>query len=115
MLLKEEKIMPLYNKLVRDQIPEIIASTGKQFSTKILENQEYIRELKKKSKEELDEYINADSNEAAIEELADLLEVIHSLARVHGSSIEEVEQVRKEKFKQRGGFDKRILLVEAED
>jgi predicted house-cleaning noncanonical NTP pyrophosphatase (MazG superfamily) len=94
MLLKEERIMPLYNKLVRDQIPEIIAATGKRYSTRILEDQEYISELKKKSREELEEYINADSNEAAIEELADLLEVIHSLARVHGSSIEVVEQVR---------------------
>jgi predicted house-cleaning noncanonical NTP pyrophosphatase (MazG superfamily) len=113
--LKKEKSMPVYNKLVRDIIPEIIASTGKQYSTRILENNEYITELKKKSREELEEYIKADSDEAAIEEIADLLEVIHSLAKVHGSSIEEVEQVRKEKFKERGGFDKRILLVKVED
>jgi predicted house-cleaning noncanonical NTP pyrophosphatase (MazG superfamily) len=107
--------MPVYNKLVRDQIPEMIASTGKQYSTRILENQEYISELRKKSREELEEYLTADSNKAAIEELADLLEVINSLAKVHGSSIDEVEKVRKEKFKERGGFDKRILLVEVED
>lgn len=107
--------MPVYNKLVRDHIPEMIASTGKQYSTRILENQEYISELRMKSKEELEEYMIADSNEAAIEELADLLEIISSLAKVHGSSIEEVEKVRKEKFKERGGFDKKILLVEVED
>ncbi|MGI8384156.1 nucleoside triphosphate pyrophosphohydrolase [Robertmurraya sp. P23] len=107
--------MPVYNKLVRDQIPEIIALTRKQFSTRILENQEYISELKKKSREELEEYMNTDSNKEAIEELADLLEVIKSLAKVHGSSIEEVEKVRNEKFKERGGFDKKILLIEVED
>jgi predicted house-cleaning noncanonical NTP pyrophosphatase (MazG superfamily) len=107
--------MPVYNKLVRDHIPEMIASTGKQYSTRILENQEYISELRMKSKEELEEYMIADSNEAAIEELADLLEVISSLAKVHGSSFEEVEKVRNEKFMERGGFDKRILLVEVED
>lgn len=107
--------MPVYNKLVRDQIPEKIASTGKQYSTRILENQEYISELRKKSREELEEYMNADSNDAAIEELADLLEVISSLAKVHGSSFEEVEKVRNEKFMERGGFDKRILLVEVDD
>jgi predicted house-cleaning noncanonical NTP pyrophosphatase (MazG superfamily) len=93
----------------------MIASTGKQYSTRILENQEYISELRKKSREELEEYLTADSNKAAIEELADLLEVINSLAKVHVSSIDEVEKVRKEKFKERGGFDKRILLVEVED
>lgn len=107
--------MPIYNKLVRDLIPEIIASEEKQYSTRILDYPEYICELKKKSREELDEYINADSNEAAVEELADLLEVIHSLAKVHSSSIEEVEQKRRTKFKKRGGFEKRILLVEVED
>lgn len=107
--------MPVYNKLVRDQIPEIIASTGKQYSTRILDKQEYISELRKKSREELEEYMNADSNMEAIEELADLLEVISSLAKVHGSSFEEVEKVRNDKFKERGGFDKRILLVEVED
>jgi predicted house-cleaning noncanonical NTP pyrophosphatase (MazG superfamily) len=107
--------MPVYSKLVRDQIPEMIASTGKQYSTRIIENQEYISELRKKSREELEEYMNSDSNEAAIEELADLLEVISSLAKVYGSSFEEVEKVRNEKFMKRGGFDKRILLVVVED
>ncbi|SHR48311.1 Phosphoribosyl-AMP cyclohydrolase [Mycobacteroides abscessus subsp. abscessus] len=107
--------MPVYYKLVRDQIPEMIASTGKQYSTRILDKQRYISELRKKSREELEEYMNANSKKAAIEELADLLEVISSLAKVHGSSIEEVEKVRNEKFKERGGFEKRILLVEVED
>ena len=40
--------MPIYNKLVRDQIPNVIIKTGKEFSTRILPENEYIVELKKK-------------------------------------------------------------------
>lgn len=107
--------MPIYNKLVRDRIPEIIESSGKQFSTRILSDEEYIKELKKKSFEELEEYVNTRNNEDAIEELADLLEIIHALAEFHGASFEKVEEVRKRKAEKRGGFKEKIFLIEVED
>ncbi|MDN4074111.1 nucleoside triphosphate pyrophosphohydrolase [Fictibacillus terranigra] len=107
--------MPTYNKLVRDRIPEVITSTGKSFKTSILDKDEYIKELKKKCYEELDEYASAPNDENAIEELADLLELMHSLARIHGSDISEVERVRQQKAEKRGGFEKRIFLVDVED
>ncbi|WP_026575702.1 nucleoside triphosphate pyrophosphohydrolase [Bacillus sp. UNC438CL73TsuS30] len=107
--------MPTYNKLVRDRIPEIIDNTGKTFSTKTLNNDEYITELRKKSFEELEEYMNTNNNEDAIEELADLLEIIHSLAEYHGASIEKVEEVRQKKAEKRGGFKEKIFLIEVED
>lgn len=51
--------MPIYNKLVRDAIPEVIKKTGKDFSTRILEEEEYKAEVKKKLGEELEEYKDA--------------------------------------------------------
>lgn len=107
--------MPIYNKLVRDRIPEIINSTGKKSSTKILNEEEYIKELKMKSFEELQEYIDAETSGDAIEELADLLEIIHALAAYHGSSIEDVERVRIQKAEKRGGFKEKIYLIEVEE
>jgi predicted house-cleaning noncanonical NTP pyrophosphatase (MazG superfamily) len=107
--------MTTYHKLVRDQIPQIIENTGKKFSTEILNDQDYIKYLKEKSYEELNEYCAAESNEEAVEELADLLEIIQALAKHHGSSIEEVESVRKEKAEKRGGFEEKIFLIEVED
>lgn len=107
--------MPVYNKLVRDRIPEIIESTGKKFSTRILDNDEYIKELKKKSFEELEEYVSTTSDEDALEELADLLEIIHALAEYHGASFEKVEEIRKKKVEKRGGFKEKIFLIEVED
>jgi predicted house-cleaning noncanonical NTP pyrophosphatase (MazG superfamily) len=47
-----------------------------------------------------------------MEELADLLEVIRAVAAARGSSIEEVEAIRRDKAAKRGGFEKRILLTE---
>ena len=99
-----EKI--IYNKLVRDKIPEIIEASGKTCETKILSDEEYLQMLDKKLDEELAEY----HKEQNIEELADLLEVLYATAKARGYSIEELEHVRVEKQKARGGFDRKILL-----
>jgi predicted house-cleaning noncanonical NTP pyrophosphatase (MazG superfamily) len=107
--------MPIYNKLVRDLIPNIILNDGKRCETKILNEIEYIKELKEKSLEELNEYLNADNDKGAIEELADLLEIIHSLAECHGTTFDTLEEVRKQKAEKRGGFKERIFLIEVED
>ncbi|MGP4066138.1 MazG-like family protein [Oceanobacillus sp. M65] len=107
--------MPTYNKLVRDKIPEIIKDTGKDFKTEILSNDRYIEELKAKLNEEITEYIETTTDTDALEELADVLELMHALAGVHGASFDEIEKVRKEKADKRGGFTDRIFLIEVED
>ncbi|PLR95802.1 nucleoside triphosphate pyrophosphohydrolase [Bacillus sp. T33-2] len=106
--------MTIHNKLVRDRIPEIIKGNGKNAKVRQLTNYEYIRELRRKASEELNEYINSKSNEEAGEELADLLEVIHSLAEIHGYSIHDIEQTRKQKAEIRGGFKDRVFLIDVE-
>ncbi|HWO97746.1 MAG TPA: nucleoside triphosphate pyrophosphohydrolase [Bacillus sp. (in: firmicutes)] len=107
--------MSVYNKLVRDRIPEIIEEAGKGYRTRVLNDDEYITELRKKAEEELNEYINSQTNEEAMEELADLLEVVYALTAAHGSSIEELEEVRKMKAEKRGGFREKIFLIDVED
>ena len=97
-----------YNKLVRDRIPEIIQLSGKRCSTEILSDEEYLKLVDAKLDEELAEY-HKDQN---IEELADLLEVIHAAALARGYSLKELERVRAEKAAKRGGFANRILLKE---
>ena len=97
-----------YNKLVRDRIPEIIHSSGKTCSIEILSDEEYLKLVDAKLDEELSEY-HKDQN---IEELADLLEVIHAATLARGYSLEELEHVRAEKAAKRGGFANRILLKE---
>lgn len=107
--------MPVYNKLVRDKIPEIIATTGKEYRTEILDDENYVKELKKKLTEELAEYQETTTNKDALEELADILELIHALTKVHGKDMETLESIRVEKAKKRGGFSDKIFLIEVED
>lgn len=97
-----------YNKLVRDRIPEIIEASGKICKTEILNDEEYLRMIDTKLDEELAEY-HKDQN---IEELADLMEVIYAAAAARGYTLEELERVRAQKAANRGGFQKKILLVE---
>ena len=101
----------VYHKLVRDKIPEIIHQSGKSCSTAVLSSVEYIEMLDAKLDEELREYQESKS----MEELADLLEVIRAVAVARGSSIEEVEAIRLKKATKRGGFEKRILLLEVQE
>ena len=98
----------VYNKLVRDRIPEIIATSGKTCTTAILSPEEYLCMLDAKLDEELAEYHRYQN----IEELADLLEVIYAAAKARGCSAAELEQIRAKKAAERGGFEKRILLKE---
>jgi predicted house-cleaning noncanonical NTP pyrophosphatase (MazG superfamily) len=95
-----------YHKLVRDNIPAIIAATGASCETEILSDAEYLRLLDAKLDEELAEY-RQDRN---IEELADLMEVIYACAKARGYTVAELEAVRAEKAAKRGGFDQKILL-----
>ena len=99
----------IYNKLVRDKIPEIIERNGEKPIISILSDSEYKKELEKKLYEEYNEVISSSGNDR-IEELADMLEVIKSLANIEGKSLEDVIKVSSEKREKRGGFDDRIFL-----
>ena len=104
-------MLKIYNKLVRDRIPEIIEASGNTCITEILSDEEYLKMIDTKFDEEIAEY-HKDQN---IEELADMLEVIYAAAVARGYSIEELEKVRVEKAEKRGGFSKKILLKEVEE
>ena len=97
-----------YYKLVRDRIPEIIEASGKHCVCSTLSDAEHLTMLDAKLNEELAEYQESKS----MEELADLLEVIRAVAVARGSSMDEVEAIRRNKAAKRGGFEKKILLTE---
>ena len=98
--------MKVYNKLIRDKIPEIIEADGKVCRTHILSNEEYIVALEAKLNEEVAEY-QADKN---LEEMADVLEVLQAICIARGYSLEELEVLRAKKVSERGGFADKIFL-----
>ena len=102
--------MKIYNKLVRDKIPDIIKAEGRNVKTRFLNDKEYRTELNKKLQEEVKEYL-ADNN---VEELADIVEVVYGILNSMHVSIEEFECVRKSKKDKRGAFQNKVFLEEAE-
>ena len=98
-----------YNKLVRDQIPNIIAADGGQPSTRVLDHASYKRALRSKLLEEAKEAESA-SDEQLASELADVLEVLRALAKAHDMKWEDIEFQATRKRAERGGFDRRIFL-----
>ena len=99
--------MKLYNKLVRDRIPEIIKESGKEYEIEIVNGVEKQEFLEKKLLEEVNEYME-DKN---LEELADVMEVLFGLANELGYSEEDLLNKRSEKLQERGGFREGIVLV----
>ncbi|KAA0754666.1 phosphoribosyl-ATP pyrophosphohydrolase [Bacillus sp. AY1-10] len=100
---------------MRNKIPQIIKANGKTPTTRILNEDEYIEELCKKTQEELTEYIEAKKKTDKLEELSDLLELINALAEYEGTTLEEVNNIRKKKAEERGGFSDRVFLIEVTD
>ena len=101
-------IIPVYNKAIRDKIPEIIRDSGSECNIKVLSDSEYLPFLELKLLEELDEYEASKS----VEELTDLIEVIYRIAELRGTSNETLDKVRFDKRGKRGGFDKNLYLVD---
>ncbi len=102
--------MKIYNKLVRDKIPEIMRNNGSIPVVKKLDNNSYIKELNRKLQEELKEYLDDES----IEELADLEEVILAILDYKKVPYEQFEQIRKDKVLKRGAFKEKIYLEREE-
>ena len=101
----------VYNKLVRDKIPEIIGKTGKKATCRILSEAEYKEYLERKLDEEVAEFHASKS----IEELADIIEVVKALAFTLDKDTFKLNDTYFKKNTERGGFAKRLCLIEVED
>lgn len=100
----------IYNKLVRDNIPQIIENDGKKPITRTLNDEEYKIELERKLLEEYQEVLSAKNKEQRIEEIADMLEVLSALIHIENKDLASVISVMDKKRESRGGFSKKIFL-----
>ena len=101
----------IYNKLIRDKIPQIIKQSGKQAIFEEVSGKKYLELLNAKLSEELQEYLDSQS----IDELADLVEVVYAILDDKNISLQEFEVIRKQKVQERGAFKDRLLLREVID
>lgn len=95
-----------FDKLVRDKIPQIIHKKGQKAITHIANNNEYWQKLKEKLAEEVKEF----TDNASIEELADILEVLEAISKFKKFSQSKILLTKRQKAYQRGKFNKRIIL-----
>lgn len=100
----------IHNKLVRDNIPDIIQKDNRTPITRILDTQEYKQELEKKLLEEYNEVLSTTTSLERIEELSDMLEIIISLAKLENKTLDDIIEVATKKREKNGGFEKRIYL-----
>jgi predicted house-cleaning noncanonical NTP pyrophosphatase (MazG superfamily) len=96
----------IYQKLVRDKIPEIMTREGLKPTVKTLTEAEYQEALIKKLDEEVAEFKQTRSPE----ELADILEVLYSLASIQGVTESTLHEMKEAKRDKKGSFEKRVLL-----
>lgn len=97
-----------YNKLVRDNIPDIIMSDGRTPHTRVLSEDECQSYLEEKLIEEVHEYLESKQ----IEELADILEVVYAISEIKNCTQSKLETIREQKKIKNGGFKKRVLLYD---
>ena len=86
----------IYNKLVRDNVPDIIREQGGT-PVQCLEN---------KLREEVGEFLE----ERTLDELGDIIEVLEELAHLQGWTDWEIRHARSEKAQRNGIFRERIFL-----
>lgn len=103
--------MKIYNKLIRDNIPEIIKKNGQTAYISVLDDEGYTAELRKKLVEEAQEYLDSEEPE----ELADILEVIEALAGTKGKTLDEILEIKQRKAIKNGKFEKRLFLEKVKD
>jgi len=89
-------------KLVRDKVHEIY----KFRETYTADDAEFKRALKERLQDEVDKFMKTDSPE----ELVDIIEISHALAKTKGMSVEELEQLRVDKADKRGKFDHKTII-----
>lgn len=93
-----------YTKLVRDKIPQHLDTQGISYEQRAATPEEYRQKLLEKLAEEVREFLEAER----IEELADILEIIEAIRKL--PEFANVEEVRKKKLAEKGGFEKKIIL-----
>jgi predicted house-cleaning noncanonical NTP pyrophosphatase (MazG superfamily) len=100
-------MIKVYNKAIRDKIPEIIESSGASCIVEVLDDEKFVDKLVIKLDEEIEEY----KENKSIEEMCDLIEIAYRIAEIEGVSNKELEEMIKKKNIERGKFEKNLFLV----
>ena len=112
--------MNLDGKLVRNNIPSIIMKDGQTCVTKRVFGVEKKEYLKAKLLEEVNEFIEAETDKEIKNELVDICEVLREILREYdmrySSSVDEnIEDMMTDKRSVKGSFSSGVVLLDAFD
>lgn len=99
-----------HKKLIRDKIPQVIKANGEEYELRVMGKREFEKELKKKLVEEAKELAES-KRDNLLNEMADVLELLKSMADFYKINFKLVEKKQVEKRKARGGFKKKLFLI----
>jgi predicted house-cleaning noncanonical NTP pyrophosphatase (MazG superfamily) len=105
----------VFNKLVRDKIPENIEAQGEKVEYRPIPADSKLIYLKRKIIEEAFEFFWERQEDKRLEELADLFEVIRAICNELNISLDKLEEIANNKSNQKGGFEKGFFLFGTED
>lgn len=101
----------VYNKLVRDKVPDNIATDGKRAIVTIVSGEELHAAMRRKIVEEANELSQAKTKEEVVEEIGDLLEIIAAYRKQMDISAHDVQAVMTRKLAKSGGFVQGKFLI----
>lgn len=102
-----------YGKLVRDKIPAIIRDDGEVPNIRLMNEEEYRKELLYKLIEEAEDVqqVGFDPvDDELVNELVDVSDVLSAILKEFGITPEHLKEIQEKKYEERGGFTKRIFL-----
>lgn len=100
-----------YDKLVRDDVPDVIRANGETPVTHRVDGAEYQDRLAEKLTEEAGEF--AASRDVA--ELGDVLDVVDAICEASNVNRERLAELRASKTAERGGFEAGVVLERVEE
>jgi len=100
------------HKLVRDKVVDNILNRNAKLQTKILNDIQFLNEIKKKLQEEVDELMEVDNldKKNLINELADIELLIDYILKVVGITRADLTKKQINKVSEVGAFNKRIFV-----
>lgn len=102
--------MRIFKKLIRDNMPEIMKTQGKELDVRVLDKEEFKEALRRKIIEEISELKDAKNDEEAKDKIAYLYEIADALGDAYGFSKKDISDFKDKMHSERGGFTKRLFL-----
>ncbi|KKS38909.1 MAG: hypothetical protein UU98_C0004G0035 [Parcubacteria group bacterium GW2011_GWD2_42_14] len=104
-----------YNKLVWDNVPDLIKEKGKECEVRTLDDEEFEIELMKKVEEEASALPETASRQELIDELADVVTCVEYIKNIKKITELELADALERHSRRKGRFENKYYLVWSSD